>query len=563
MDEFDYVIVGAGAAGCVLAARLSEDPRVRVGLLEAGPPDRRREIAIPAAFAKLFRSEVDWGFSTAAEDGLDGREVFFPRGRTLGGSTSINAQMYVRGRRDDFDAWGPGWSYEDLLPYFRRAEDNARGPDGFHGVGGPLRVEDQRDPNPLTVAFCEAAVQAGIPANPDVNGAEQDGVGLVQVTQHRGRRFSAADAYLRPARRRRNLSVLTGAHALELVLDGRRARGVAFRRPDGSRVVARARREVLLCAGAIGSPQLLMLSGIGPAEHLRAYGLEVVRDLPGVGQNLVDHPIVGSFFATDRPVTLFAAERPRQLAAWLFRRRGLLSSNVGEAVAFARTRPGLTAPDLELVFCPVLFVDEGLAPPPRHGFTVAAAAVDPASRGQVALRSSDPLTAPAIRPGYLSDPDGADLAVLVHGLRLARRIVRAPALRHCAGAELGPGPHARSDEELAAWIRPKAQSFYHPVGTCALGEHELAVVDRRLRVHGVDALRVIDASVMPRIVRGHTQAATIAIAERGAELIRSGPAPPSADSPAPAAEPQTSSRHPTDSQPLADIGVLDEADREA
>jgi choline dehydrogenase len=538
MDGFDYLIVGAGAAGCVLAARLSEDPRVRVGLLEAGPPDGRREVAIPAAFARLFRSELDWGFWTAPEAGLDGREVFFPRGRTLGGSTSINAQMYVRGHRADFDAWGPGWRYEELLPYFRRAEDNARGPDRFHGAGGPLRVEDQRDPNPLTLAFCEAAVEAGIPANGDVNGAEQGGVGVVQVTQRRGRRFSAADAYLRPARHRRNLSVLTGAQALGLVLDGRRARGVAYRRPDGSRGVARARREVLLCAGAIGSPQLLMLSGIGPAEHLRARAIEVVRDLPGVGQNLVDHPIGGIFVATDRPVSLFAAERPRQLAAWLWRRRGLLSSNVGEAVAFLRSRPGLAAPDLELVFSPVLFVEEGLAPPPRHGFTVAAVAVDPASRGRLALRSPDPLAAPAIGPGYLSDPDGADLAVLVRGLRLARRIVRAPALERWAGAELGPGAQARRDDELAAWIRAKAQGFYHPVGTCAIGEGELAVVDRRLRVHGLDALRVVDASVMPRIVRGHPQAATIAIAERAAELIGGGPAPRSADRAALAANPR-------------------------
>jgi choline dehydrogenase len=365
-------------------------------------------------------------------------------------------------------------------------------------------------------------VQAGIAANPDVNGTEQDGVGLVQVTQRRGRRFSAADAYLRPARRRRNLSVVCGAHALELLLDGRHAHGVAYRRPDGSRTIARARREVLLCAGAIGSPQLLMLSGLGPAEQLRDHGIDVVHDLPGVGQNLVDHPIVGLFVATDRPVTLFAAERPRQLAAWLCRRRGLLSSNVGEAVAFARTRPELAAPDLELVFCPVLFVEEGLVSPPRHGFTIAAAAAHPASRGQVALRSADPLAPPAIRPGYLSDPDGADLAVLVHGLKLARRIVQAPALQDWAGAELGPGPQARRDEELAAWIRAKAQSFYHPVGTCALGDHEPSVVDRRLRVHGIAGLRVVDASVMPRIVRGHPQAATIAIAERAAQLITSG-----------------------------------------
>jgi choline dehydrogenase len=491
---YDYLIVGAGSAGCVLAARLSADPDVRVLVLEAGGADRKTEIRIPAAFSKLFRSEVDWGYDSEPEDGLDGRRIYLPRGKVLGGSSSINSMIYQRGERADFDAWGDGWSYDDVRGCFERAE-------------ATLSVEELRDPSPLSRAFVAAADAAGVAA-----------VSLVKVTQRRGRRWSAADAYLKPAGRRPNLDVVTGALAERVLFEGSRATGVAYS-AGGRRTSARARREVIVCAGAFNSPQLLMLSGLGPAEHLRAHGIAVVRDLPGVGQNLQDHLVAPVMHATDVP-TLFAAESPRRLADWLVRRRGMLTSNVGEAYAFVRTREDLPAPDLELIFAPVLFVGEGLVPPPRNGFTVGAIVLTPRSRGAVALRSADPAAAPVIRPGYLSDPE--DLRVLLHGIGLARHICAQPPLAAYAREELEPGSAERDDEAVASAARAKAHGLYHPVGTCRMGGDHMSVVDRTLRVHGVDGLRVADASIMPAVVRGHTNATAIMIGERAAELVRAG-----------------------------------------
>jgi choline dehydrogenase len=491
---YDYVIVGAGSAGCVLAARLSADPGVRVLVLEAGGADRKTEIRIPAAFSKLFRSEVDWAYDSEPEDGLDGRRIYLPRGKVIGGSSSINSMIYQRGDRADFDAWGDGWAYDEVLASFQRAEQ-------------ALSVEDLRDPNALSRAFVAAARQTGI-----------ESVSLVDVTQRRGRRWSAADAYLKPARKRSNLDVVTGALAERVLFEGRRATGVAYS-AGGRRTSALARREVIVCAGAFNSPQLLMLSGVGPAEHLRAHGITVVRDLPGVGQNLQDHLVAPLMHATEAP-TLFAAESPRQLVDWLVRRRGMLTSNVGEAYAFVRTREELPAPDLELIFAPVLFVGEGLVPPPRNGFTIGAVVLTPRSRGAVALRSADPAAAPVIRPGFLSDPD--DLRVLLHGIGLARHICAQPPLAAWAGEELEPGPAARDDEAVASAARAKAHGLYHPAGTCRMGGDAMSVVDRALHVHGVDGLRVADASIMPTLVRGHTNATAIMIGERAAELVRAG-----------------------------------------
>jgi choline dehydrogenase len=522
---FDYVVVGAGPAGCVLASRLSADPGSSVLLLEAGPPDRKIETRVPAAATKLFKTSYDWDYVTTCQPGLAGRELYWPRGKTLGGSSAINFQIYARGNRCDFDLWAelgnPGWGFEQVLPYFRRLEHRRQGDPRLRGRNGPLCIEDLRDPNPMTLAFVRAAVEAGLAANDDVNGAAQDGVGLSQVTQRRGRRWSAAAAYLRPARRRPNLTVRTGARATRVLFERGRAAGVEYLDlAGGQREVARAGREVIVAGGAVASPHLLLCSGVGPAEALRRVGVKVVHALPGVGENLQDHPVVWVVATSRQPVSLAAAESPANLARWLLRRRGMLTSNGGEACAFARCSPTLPAPDLELVFVPGPYIGHLLQRPAWHGLTVGAAALQPRSRGRVTLASADPLAPPLLDPGYLTDQGGHDLATLVCGIKLARRILEMPALAGFAGQTVRPSPGVRSDADVAAFIREQAETLYHPVGTCRMGQDELAVVDPQLRVRGLDGLRVVDASVMPAIVRGHTSAATIMIAEKAADLIR-------------------------------------------
>jgi len=512
-ERFDHVVVGAGSAGCVLAGRLTEDPTCRVLLLEAGTADRGLAVRIPAAFPKLFRTARDWNYRTAPEPALGGRALYWPRGKMLGGSSSMNAQMYVRGHRADYDRWkdlgNTGWGFDGVLPFFARAE-------------GALTIGDLRDPNPTTRAFVRAAMETGIPPLEDAKGAEPEGVTVARVTQRRGRRWSAADAYLRPALRRPNLTVRAGAHVTRVLVEGRRAAGVEYRRA-GERAVAHAEREVILAGGAVNSPQLLMLSGIGPGDALRALGIEVCRHLPGVGANLQDHLAIAVIVRCPEPVSLVAAESLANLARYLVFRRGMLTSNVGEAYALVRTRPDVAAPDLELIFAPVPFMEHGLVKPPGHGLTIGLVLLQPRSRGVVELESPDPLAPPRIRPGYLSDPDGEDLGTLVEGLRLARRVFRAPALARYVGAELEPGSEVATDLALAAFVRQKAETLYHPVGTCRMGIDDLAVVDPELRVQGVDGLRVVDASVMPVIIRGHTHAPTVMIAEKAAALIARSP----------------------------------------
>jgi choline dehydrogenase len=535
---FDYVVVGAGSAGCVLASRLSADPACSVLLLEAGPPARKLETRVPAAAAKLFKTSYDWDYTTACQPGLAGRRLYWPRGKIVGGSSAINFQIYARGHPADFDLWAelgsPGWGFEQVLPYFCRLERRRRGDPRLRGRNGPLWIEDLRDPNPMTLAFVRAAVEAGLAANADVNGAVQDGVGLSQVTQRRGRRWSAADAYLRPARRRPNLTVRTGARATRVLFQRGRAAGVEYLDLAGGRPgIAWAGREVILAGGAIASPHLLLCSGVGPAEALRRAGVRVVHALPGVGENLQDHPVVWVVAASPRPVSLAAAQSPANLARWLLRRRGMLTSNGGEACAFARSDPALPAPDLELVFVPGPYINHLLQRPAWHGLTVGAAALQPRSRGRVTLASADPLAPPLLDPGYLTDPGGHDLATLACGVKLARRILEMPALAGFAGETLRPPPGVRSDAEVETFIREQAETLYHPVGTCRMGRDELAVVDPQLRVRGLDGLRVADASVMPAIVRGHTNAATLMIAEKAADLIRNALPAPQAPVPAP------------------------------
>ena len=519
----DYVIVGAGSAGCVLANRLSEDPSARVLLIEAGGKDRSLKIKIPAAFPEQFHTKLDWDFATEPEAHVDGRELYVPRGKALGGSSSMNAMLYVRGRPLDYDGWeaqgAPGWGYADVLPYFIRAEDNVRGASEYHGAGGPLRVSEQRSPRPMNRRWIAACEAVGIRRIDDYNGPEQDGVSPFQVTQKDGRRFSAADGYLRPALSRPNLQVRTNATVLGVELEGGRAVGVRIGTRRGGEELVRAEREVLLSAGAIGSPQLLLLSGVGAPEELRAAGVEVRHELAGVGRNLQDHPFVTMMWEVSDQETLYGAEKPRSLAEWLLRKSGKLSSTVAEVVAFTRTRGGLAAADIQFHMGAAYFEDHGQETFDGHSAVIAPTLVSPKARGQVWLRSADPLAKPRIITNTLSEPE--DVESLIAGMLLAREIVSQGPMREIVLRELKPGAATQSREELEADLRRRLMLIYHPVGTARMSDtHERAVVDSQLRVHGLGGLRVVDASIMPTIVGGNTNAATIMIAERAADLIR-------------------------------------------
>jgi choline dehydrogenase-like flavoprotein len=520
--SFDYVIVGAGSAGCVLANRLSADPSTRVLLLEAGARDRSPNIRIPAAFPKQFHTKLDWDFWTEPEPHVDDRSLYMPRGKGLGGSSSMNAMLYVRGRPLDYDGWAaqgaPGWGWRDVLPYFKKSEDNVRGASEWHGAGGPLRVSEQRSPRPLDRRLIAASEAAGIRRVDDINGPEQDGVSLFQVTQRDGRRFSCADAFLRPVAGRPNLEVRTRATVLGVVLEGDRATGVRVGRRAGRSELLRAEREVILCAGAIGSPQLLALSGIGAADELRDVGVTPRHDLPGVGRNLQDHPFVTVLWEISDQDTLYGADKPKPLAEWVLRRSGPLSSTVAEVVAFHRTRPGLPAADIQFHMGAAYFEDHGAELYDGHCMTIGPVLVSPKARGRVWLRSSDPGDKPRILTNSLSEPD--DVASLVAGVQLAREIAAQAPLKEIVVKELKPGPAAVAPADIEDDLRRRLMLIYHPVGTCRMSDTAPdAVVDSRLRVHGLDGLRVVDASIMPTIVGGNTHAPTVMIAERAADLI--------------------------------------------
>jgi choline dehydrogenase len=525
-DQFDFIIVGAGSAGCVLASRLSESGRHRVLLLEAGGRDRNVWIHIPLGYGKLFTDpRVNWLYQSEPEPELNNRQIIQPRGKVLGGTSSINGLLYVRGQREDFDHWrqlgNTGWSFEDVLPYFKRAEDQERGADGLHGVGGPLCVSNVSEPHPLCEAFIDASEQAGFARNDDFNGPEQEGAGYFQLTARNGRRCSTATGYLKLARKRANLKVVSEALTTRVLMSGRRATGVEYR-AGGETHVAHAAGEVILSAGAFGSPQIMQLSGLGPAALLRSHGIDVVTDIPGVGEDLQDHFQVRLQYRCTEPITMndVINDWRQRVAAgirYALFRKGMLTIGAGYAGGFFRTDPALATPDVQVHF--IIFSAEkiGANLHPFPGFIASICQLRPESRGHVRIKSADPAQAPAIQPLYMSTRGDRD--TMVAGIKLLRKIMGQPAMTHYIAEERLPGPKCRSDDEMLAYARETGTTIFHPTSTCRMGPDTNAVVDERLRVRGIEGLRVVDGSVMPTVVSGNTNAAIVMIGEKGADMI--------------------------------------------
>ena len=524
--SFDYVIVGGGSAGCVLANRLSEDPSVSVLLLEAGSSDWNPMIHIPGGIPFLMGPRVNWRFFTVPQVGLDNRRVWYPQGKTLGGSSAINAMIYIRGQAEDYDHWASlgneGWGYADVLPYFIKSEDNSRLVNSYHGQGGPQAVSDQTNPHILSTSFVKAVQELGLPYNPDFNGATMYGAGLYQVIYRAGLRRSQATSFLRPVRNRKNLKVVTGARVIRVVVENGRAVGIEVAGKGGPEV-HRAGREVILSAGAINTPRLLMLSGIGAADELSKVGIRPVHDLPGVGKNLMDHLNVNVHSRLKDPISYDHLQKfPAMIAPgleWMLWRKGPAASVIVEGGGFFKS-PGADRPDMQVHIAPAMVVRGGQTHLDGNGFTVNSTFLRPESRGQVTLASSDPSVEPLIDPRYLTAPRDKEMAVTL--VRTIREALARPVMKRFITEERLPGVAEQTDEQLLAYARQYGSCDYHPVGTCRMGTGDDAVVDPRLRVRGLDGLRVIDASIMPKLISGNTMAPTMMIAEKGADLVKAG-----------------------------------------